>query len=186
MRIIGGTARGVHLKSLRGMAVRPTGDKAREAFFDSIQGRLEGSVFLDCCAGTGVVGIEALSRGAAFVLFIDESPRALGLIRENLSRCRFSTGYRILKGDFRNLLIRRTLEPGRFDISYFDPPYESGLYFDFVRILAREDLVAPRGVVAVEHSKHTALPAEFSSRLKPWKTLRHGEIVIEMFIREPE
>ena len=123
MRVITGTARGRVLKELEGLETRPTTGKVKESLFSIIQFDIEGRRVLDLFAGTGQLGIEALSRGAAECVFIDRRADAVRLIQENLSMCRLAERARVRQGDA--LPYLRSGE--RFDIVFLDPPYGSGL-----------------------------------------------------------
>ena len=121
MRVITGTARGRKLLEPAGMDIRPTADVVKEAVFNIIQFDVEGRRVLDLFAGTGQLGIEALSRGAAECVFVDESAKAVKIVRENLSRCKLEG--RVMQTDAVSYLPRA----GIFDIIFLDPPYDTTL-----------------------------------------------------------
>ncbi len=153
MRVIAGTARGRTLKAPKGTDVRPTLDRTREALFNILGARVPGARFLDLFAGTGANGIEALSRGAAHALFIDNDPRSLGVVRDNLERT----------GLARNAATRRLTLPtelgairGTFDIVFADPPYAFEYHDVLLEELGAQALVAEGGLVVVEHAKPPA------------------------------
>lgn len=123
MRVITGTARGRRLKEPQGMDIRPTTDKVKESMFSILQFDIEGRRVLDLFGGTGQLGIEALSRGASEVVFVDKSAAALKLIRENLELCGLSDRARVRNGD--SLAYLRSGE--KFDLVFLDPPYDTGL-----------------------------------------------------------
>lgn len=153
MRVITGTARGRRLREPEGRAIRPTTDNVKEAVFNTIQFDIEGRRVLDLFAGTGQLGIEALSRGAAAAVFVDESSEAVRLVRENLARCGLagqvvqteSIGY--LSGC------------GRFDIIFLDPPYDTGLLDRAIQTVIRFDILADGGIMVCESRREKALPA---------------------------
>ncbi len=125
MRVIAGSARGARL--VRAPAgVRPVSDRVREGLFSSLGGRVEGARLLDLYAGTGAVGIEALSRGATEAMFVDRSPSALAAVRDNLARTGLGNGATVRRSDVRRFLEREPVDPQGFDIVFLDPPYESG------------------------------------------------------------
>ena len=124
MRIIAGHFKGRRLKAPSWEGLRPTSDKLRETLFNIIAPRIEGARVLDGYAGTGAVGIEALSRGAAHVAFVEQSRRATALIQENLAACGVEQGYTIHCGDIVSAL-RRLPADARFDLILLDPPYEA-------------------------------------------------------------
>ena len=120
MRIIAGTLKGRRLDAPDWPGLRPTSDRLRETLFNVLAPRIEGTRFLDAYAGTGAVGIEALSRGASHVTFVEHDPRAARLIERNLARCGVSDRYAIIRAGFADQARRRS---GAFDIVFLDPPY---------------------------------------------------------------
>ena len=151
MRVIGGALRGRRLKVPPGDAVRPTSDRVREALFDLLGDRIVGATILDAYAGTGAVGIEALSRGAAAAVLVESQEEALEAIAGNLALDPMLTaGARVIGSDLAAAVQRLEREGARFSIVFMDPPYgpevERGL-----RLVARARLVAPGGIVIVEH-----------------------------------
>ncbi|MFL6447261.1 MAG: 16S rRNA (guanine(966)-N(2))-methyltransferase RsmD [Bryobacteraceae bacterium] len=125
MRIIAGRFRSRLLKSVPGLAVRPTPDRLREAMFNVLTGRVEGRSFLDAYAGSGAVGLEALSRGARHVILIEKSPAALSVMRENVESLQVQAEVTILRGS-----AARHLESHTADIAFVDPPYEHVAQYD--------------------------------------------------------
>ncbi len=160
IRIIAGELRGRRLGVPRGEAVRPTSERAREALFNILVHRgpgLEGVRFLDLFAGTGAVGIEALSRGAAEVVLVENGPEALPVLRANLERLPVAGRVRLLETDA--TLLGRAPRP--FDLVFLDPPYRSGLAAPTLARLVAGDWIAPGGQVIVE------LPAREPFRTPP-------------------
>src|SRR5438046_7649966 len=127
MRVIGGIHRGRRLRAVRGLAVRPTSDRLRETLFNILAPRIGGSRFLDICAGSGAVGIEALSRGATEVTFIERSRQACVAIEANLASLGI-TRSTIIKHDAAASLKKLARESAQFDLVFFDPPYASEIY----------------------------------------------------------
>ncbi|MBV8887997.1 MAG: 16S rRNA (guanine(966)-N(2))-methyltransferase RsmD [Chroococcidiopsidaceae cyanobacterium CP_BM_RX_35] len=147
MRIYGNR----QLKTLPGLATRPTPARVREALFNIWQGEIVGTRWLDLCAGTGAIGAEALCRGAASVLGIEQSGRACTIIQQNWQRIAQSNQtFEVLRGDITQRL--KLLGGQQFDRIYFDPPYASDLYQPVLDTIAQEQLLAPTGELAVEHS----------------------------------
>src|SRR5947209_449966 len=157
MRVIAGTLKGRQLKAPKWPGLRPTADKLRETLFNVIAPRIAGARVLDLYAGTGAVGIEALSRGAAHVTFVDSDRRAEQLIEQNLGRCRISDGYVIIRATASRAAER--LRHGRpfvpFDIVLLDPPYDHPADQALTGVDA---LVAPDGLVVLEHARRSAPP----------------------------
>jgi len=158
MRIIAGRLRGRRLKGPRGLELRPTGDRLKETLFDILGPAIEGTVVLDVFAGTGSVGLEALSRGAREVVFIESNQEAARLIRQNLAICGISSGFRLVNQDAFPAL--RLLGRGDFsaDIVFLDPPYEFEPYGDLLDIIFRRGIAGESSRCIVEHHSKAAIP----------------------------
>jgi len=175
MRIISGTYRGLRLATLKGGKLRPTSDQLRETLFDVLGPQVEGSTFLDAYAGSGAVGLEALSRGAREVVFIEHHRPAIELIRQNLAALRIESGFRVMTCSVLTGFERLTEEGARFDYVFLDPPYEEiREYHHALRQLGRSNLLVPTSLVIAEHSRHVALEEEYG-RLRRTRLLRHGD-----------
>ena len=138
MRVIAGIYKGRRLKTLEGLSVRPTSDRLRETLFNILAPRIEGASFADVCAGSGAIGIEALSRGARHVTFIESSLKAARIISENLRSCGIREGYRVINRDVLRALKNLASEKAEFDIIYFDPPYNSEIYTPVMWLIAKQ------------------------------------------------
>jgi 16S rRNA (guanine966-N2)-methyltransferase len=156
MRVIAGSARGVRLAPVPG-GTRPLADRAREGLFSSLGDAVPGAVVLDLFAGTGAVGIEALSRGAARVVFVDSSLDAVRAIRENLDRTKFSKRAGVIRRDAARAL-RSDL--GRFDLVFLDPPYAlEGPSLDAILAdVAAQQVVSPGGLVVLTREIKSSMP----------------------------
>ena len=152
MRVITGTARGRKLCEPKDMSVRPTADMVKEAVFSIVQFDVPGRRVLDLFAGTGQLGIEALSRGARECVFVDNAPQSLALVRKNLALCGFSG--EVVRADARSYLARC----GKFDLVFIDPPYHAGLYDDVLDAVFQFDILNDGGIILVESMRGTALP----------------------------
>ncbi len=170
MRVIAGKYKGRKLNPPADHAIRPTSDKTKEALFSILAPWLEDARVLDLFAGSGALGIEALSRGAAECVFGDSSRAAAALIRDNLDHCRVEEKIQIRSGDYRKVL---SLLEGQFDIILLDPPYRKGLMEDAVRLICENGLLAEDGVLVCEHGKDVDLPEEWFT-LKREKERRYG------------
>jgi 16S rRNA (guanine(966)-N(2))-methyltransferase RsmD len=149
MRIIAGKFKGRRLEGPKGAGVRPTSDGLRETLFNVLGDRVEGARVLDAFAGTGAVGLEALSRGAAHVTFVERDRAAATVLERNVAACRAGEACMIVRGEF-----ARTV--GRFDVVWLDPPYDGT---DLAALVERAaSLVEPAGLVVVEHSRRRATP----------------------------
>jgi 16S rRNA (guanine(966)-N(2))-methyltransferase RsmD len=151
MRIIAGELKGRRIDAPKWDGLRPTSDKLRETLFNVLAPRVAGARVLDAYAGTGAVGIEALSRGAAHVTFVDKDPRAVRLIEANLQRCGVEDRYAIIRAGLADAVQR--LGAARFDIIFLDPPYGAGTLVDAVALAGGG--AAAETVIVIEHaSKH--------------------------------
>ena len=180
MRVITGSARGRRLKELEGMETRPTTDRVKEGLFNILQFDIEGRRVLDLFAGTGQLGIECLSRGAASAVFVDRRPDAVKLIRENLKITNLQDGARVVAGDSMEYL--KSLRE-KFDLIFLDPPYEAGLLEPALAHIARFDILAPHGIIAAEHPADRP-PPPVGGNCRPHRTYRYGKIGVTIFRRE--
>lgn len=182
MRVITGSARGRRLKELEGMETRPTTDRVKEGLFNVLQFDIEGRRVLDLFAGTGQLGIECLSRGAASAVFVDKRPDAVKLIRENLKLCDLTDRARIVAGDSMEFLksVRE-----KFDLVLLDPPYQAELLEAAIAHIARHDLLTPHGMMAAEHPADKTLPA-LSAPYRMGRTYRYGKIAVTIYHRDGE
>jgi 16S rRNA (guanine(966)-N(2))-methyltransferase RsmD len=177
MRVIAGEYRSRRLISLPGESTRPTPDRLREALFSILQTRISGSTFLDAYAGTGAVGIEALSRGAAHAWFLEREAPAVDAIRENLRALGAERRATVVSG-----AVRRTLKKHTADIVFLDPPYEQEEeYAASLELLGKK----PPGLVIVQHSIRFT-PAEMHGALTQSRTVRQGDNVLTFFVPEVE
>ena len=183
MRVIAGSARGLKLECLPGEEIRPTLDRVREGIFSSLTPFLPDSRVLDLFGGTGALGIEALSRGAASAWFLDASPKACRLIRENLRYCRLEAAARVQEADALTWLKERadTAEP--FDLIFADPPYEAGYYPGILTEIARGGLLKEEGILVVEHKRKLALP-HTPEGLWIFKEKSYGDVGVTYYKRK--
>lgn len=181
MRIISGQYRGLTIKALKGGKLRPTSEQLRETLFDVLGPAVEGSDFLDAYAGSGAVGLEALSRGAREAVFIEHHRPAVDLIRKNLTSLRIDSGFRLLTCAVLTGFERLAEEGARFDFIFLDPPYDAiKEYHHALRQLARGALVAPSSLVVAEHSRHVKLEEKYGS-LRRTRTIRHGDAQLAFY-----
>ena len=186
MRIIAGTHRSLRIRTLKGGNLRPTSDQMRETLFDVLGPRVQGATFLDAYAGTGAVGLEALSRGARDVVFIEHHRAAAQLIRQNLAALKIDSGYALLTCAVLTGLERLESQGERFEVVFLDPPYEEiREYHHALRQLARGALLAPASMVVAEHSRHVELEENYLS-LHRTRLLRHGDAQLSFYRPAPE
>lgn len=180
VRIVGGTRRGMRLASLSGRTTRPTADRVKEALFNILADRVAGARVLDLFAGTGALGIEALSRGAEAAVFVERDRQAVQLIRQNVKKAAFSAASTIVAADVFQWLKR--LPPARepYDLIFADPPYGKGLAQRLVEHLAPSPAVGPHTFVVVEHDRREELPSEGENLLQI-RTARYGDTVLTFY-----
>jgi 16S rRNA (guanine966-N2)-methyltransferase len=158
MRVISGTYKGRRLKGPEGLELRPTGDRLKETLFNILGPKITGADVLDVFGGTGAIGIEALSRGAREVIFIESSPTANRLIARNLKLCGIETGYRILKEDVFAALRSLARQGFKAAFAFFDPPYDWKPYRDLLEITFSRKLLPDDGLAVIEHYRKATLP----------------------------
>ena len=180
MRVIGGKYRGRLIRAPRGQGVRPTSDRLRETLFNIIAPQIEGSRFLDICAGSGAVGIEALSRGAACAAFIDSSRRSCVVIESNLASLGITSNATIINRDAVAAIKRLSGDEAKFDIIFFDPPYASDIYSQVMSGIAAGDLLGPEALVIAEHRAKTR-PAAGYGELKIYRELKQGDSALAFY-----
>ena len=176
MRVVSGTARGCKLQPVPGMNTRPTTDRVKENVFNLIQDHVRGAEVLDLFAGTGQLGIEALSRGAKECVFIDSAKDSVRLVQENLRRCGLAA--RVLQCDALGILKSGE----KFDLIFLDPPYGSGLEGKAMEAVKEFDILSRGGIMVVETRPETVLPvlpAEYGTT----KTYRYGKIKLTVITR---
>lgn len=185
MRVITGKYRGRKLNTPENYDIRPTTDKAKEALFSILTNEIYGSRVLDLFAGTGSLGIEALSRGAEYCVFADSSRQSLNLVKENLEHCKVEEDTKVMAGDYRKVLkqLGDRIEDGleeAFDIILLDPPYNKGLLDDAFALIEEGGVLAEGGLIIAEHRKEEILPDELHGFLK-LKERRYGVVVLSIY-----
>ena len=180
MRVITGTARGRRLKEPMGMETRPTTDRVKEGIFSSIQFEIEGRRVLDLFGGTGQMGIEALSRGAAHCTFVDIRREAVGVIRENVTSTGFADRASIVQGDALAFLERGG---AKYDLIFLDPPYQTDLLKKAVEIITKIDIVSENGIIICENGFGADWPA-VSPPYRLHREYRYGKIRTALYRRD--
>ncbi len=175
MRIITGLARGCRLETLSGNETRPTSEKVKEALFSAIQFDIEGRRVLDLFAGSGQLGIEALSRGAASCIFVDRNPQAVMVIRNNLQRAKLAAATQVVGTDALSYLVN---PKERFDLVFLDPPYASDLLLPCLTRVA--PLVNDGGVIICETDDDADMP-KYVERFRLARTYRYGRIRLLLY-----
>lgn len=180
MRVVAGELRGRRLVSAAGRETRPTSERARAGLFDWLGSRVVSARVLDLFAGSGALGIEALSRGASHAVFVERSREALRALRKNLAELGLESRASVVERDLSRGLGARVTEGGSFDLVFADPPYGGGW---LERVLACESLarlLRDDAIVVVEHSSRSAAPSE-SGRLRLRASKRYGETAFDWY-----
>lgn len=180
MRVITGTARGRILTAVEGMDVRPTTDKVKEAVFSAIQFEVEGARVLDLFCGSGQMGIEALSRGASFCVFVDSARRSQDVTKKNLTATGLFSSARVAAMDYKDFL-RTTKE--RFDIVFLDPPYSQGFAQEALAMLG--GVMTDSGVILCEHESTDKLPEEVGAFIRT-REYRYGRISVSAYRKKTD
>lgn len=175
MRVITGKARGVRLKTLEGLDVRPTTEKVKEAIFSAIQFEMEGRRFLDLFAGSGQMGIEALSRGAAFCVFVDKNRSAIQTVQDNLRKTGLTEQAAVRNQTAESFLASNT-EP--FDLAFLDPPYHNGVASSMLPLL--EGQIRPGGAVICETAQEEEMPEAVGS-LQKYREYHYSKITVTIY-----
>ena len=177
MRVIAGKYKGRKLEAPLDMSVRPTTDKVKEALFDILMGDIEGAVFCDLFAGSGAIGIEALSRGAEKCWLCDSDRVSMRLIKTNLKICGAGDEAMTITGDYRKAL--RKIHD-KVDIFFIDPPYESGVYDSCLSQIEILDLLTDDGIIITEHDSRTDMP-EQTDIFEKVRDHRYGKTVLTVY-----
>lgn len=181
MRVIAGQFRSRRLKSLPGTDLRPTSDRLRETLFDVVARKVAGSVWIDLFAGTGAVGIEALSRGARQVYFVESSRAAAALIRKNLGSLGITEGFQVTERAAENALRLLDSQGVACDFLFLDPPYRMHeAYAGTLGLLSGSRLLSPASLVIAEHDKRFD-PGDRFGALQRVRVLRQGDAVLSFY-----
>ncbi|MGI5839149.1 MAG: 16S rRNA (guanine(966)-N(2))-methyltransferase RsmD [bacterium] len=178
MRVIAGTAGRRRLKTLPGRATRPTADRVKESLFAILGGRVAAARFLDLFAGTGNIGIEALSRGAAQAVFVEANEPAVRIIRANLELTGFAAQAEVLRLDVSKAIAGLAGDGRQFDLIYLDPPYEAGRVLPTLQLVARSGILAPGALLIAEHSRREDVPEAESAGIVLRRREKYGDTVL--------
>ena len=181
MRIIAGKYRSRRLVAPEGMQTRPTSDRLRETLFNVVAGSVPDSVWLDLFAGSGAIGIEALSRGAQAVYFVESGPHAARTIRQNLASLGIEEGFEVIEREAATALRMLDSQAVVCDFCFLDPPYRKmGDYEQVLGFLSQSRLVKPESLVIAEHDKHFD-PGDVFGSLRRQRILRQGDAVLSFY-----
>jgi len=181
MRIIAGTFRSRPLQAPAGLATRPSSDRLRETLFNVLAPRIEGARFLDLYAGSGAVGLEALSRGAEQVMFVERAPTALKVLQTNLEKLGVKAGFSLHAGGVREYLRRSQGEAREFDLVFLDPPYDAADEYErTLGSLGESRLLANGAAVIAEHRRKERLPDVYGL-LSRTRLLEQGDAALSFY-----
>lgn len=180
MRVITGTARGRRLNELKGKETRPTADRVKEGMFNIIQFDIEGRRVLDLFGGTGQLGIECLSRGAAHATFVDARTDAVKLIRENLALTDLADRAAVLTADYATVLSSAA---EKYDLVFLDPPYETKLLERSLELISQFDILREHGIIICESPQEKIL-SELSAPYGKYREYRYGKIKVTVYHRD--
>ena len=177
MRVITGKARGIQLKTPNGMLTRPTADRVKEALFSIINFDIPGAKVLDLFGGTGQLGIEALSRGAANAVFVDASEDSCKLIRENLKRTKLEQDAKVIRSDYLDYLNRCREQ---YNIIFLDPPYAEVFLENAIKRITEIDILQSDGIIVAERPLGKDLPWEFDGYTRS-KDYKYGKVLLTIY-----
>ncbi|WHH61615.1 16S rRNA (guanine(966)-N(2))-methyltransferase RsmD [Petroclostridium sp. X23] len=175
--MISGSARGHKLKSLTGMQTRPTTDRIKESLFNIIAGYLDDAYVLDLFAGTGGLGIESLSRGAEFAVFIDKNTEAIKVIKENLTHTKLTEKAKVYACDFYEYIRRFEPTDRKFDIIFMDPPYSKGFIVPVIQGIWKNKLLHDDGMIVIERESGDEIPQKIEG-LEIVREKQYGRTII--------
>ncbi len=183
MRVIAGRYKGRCLAAPKGTNVRPTSDRVKESIFSIIQRHVIEAEFLDLCAGTGNIGIEALSRGAKHVTFLDKNLKCVQLIEQNLEAIGLNNNHsdvQLIQSDAIHGINQFHQQSKSFALIYFDPPYDSDLYNQCLSYISDTKVLEDTGILLVEHRKQRELPAVYN-RLCCYRNKQYGDTCLSFY-----
>ena len=183
MRIIAGKRKGLIIKSIEGESTRPTKDMVREALFSIISNIISESHFLDLFAGSGAIGIEAISRGACAALFSDSNPKCVKIIKENIAKASFEAESEVYCLDYKDVLNMLNCNKSKFDIIYIDPPYHKGLGISALSLISNYGILNEGGIIILETDSDEEVPLEVGE-FERYNYKRYGRNVLNLFRRK--
>ncbi|MDK2918339.1 MAG: rRNA (guanine966-N2)-methyltransferase [Candidatus Petromonas sp.] len=183
MRVIGGQAKGVKLKSLKGLKTRPTSDRVKESLFNILAPYIPNSKVLDLFSGTGNLGIEAVSRGASCAYLIEKNKKCYNIIKENISKTKLNDKIEVFIQDVFLSIKNFGKNKEKFDIIFMDPPYLKGFVIPCIEEIHNNKLLNLEGLIVVEHDINDNLPPKIG-RLIKFKERRYGNTIISFYSEE--
>ncbi|MEG0258507.1 MAG: 16S rRNA (guanine(966)-N(2))-methyltransferase RsmD [Lysinibacillus sp.] len=180
MRVVAGERKGMPLKAITGTTTRPTTDKVKESIFNIIGPFFDGGMVLDLFAGSGGLGIEALSRGAENAIFIEKDAKAFQILQENITKCRYDDDVELFRIDAKRAVKALLKRDVTFKLVFLDPPYHQKEYYDLAQVLVDNEKIQKDGIILCEHAKGVVLPHHFGAfTLQRQET--YGETIISVY-----
>ena len=183
MRIIAGKRKGLIIKSIEEDSTRPTKDMVREALFSILMNQVVDSRFLDLFAGSGAIGMEALSRGASAALFVDSNPKCIKVIKENLKKANFEENAEVYEADFQVALKKLNEKKKQFDLIYIDPPYHQNMGMIAINKISEYDMLHEDGIIVFESDTDEEVPDEIG-KFERYNYKRYGRNRLNLFRRK--
>ncbi|MBO5179782.1 MAG: 16S rRNA (guanine(966)-N(2))-methyltransferase RsmD [Clostridia bacterium] len=181
MRVVAGKARGTQIKSIESNDTRPTKDMVKEALFSILYNKVEDSVFLDLFAGSGAIGIEALSRGAEKAYFSDKNLECIKVIKANIEKTHFEQESVVLNGDFKSIVEK--LKNIKFDIIFIDPPYNKGLGVEAIELLSDNQMLSDDGIIVYETDEIEIVPDNIKE-YERYNYKKYGRNILNFYRRK--
>lgn len=185
MRVISGSAKGHHLRSVQGRGTRPTADRVKEAMFSALGSYFNGEQVLDLYAGTGALGIEALSRGCGYAVFVDKERNSIDVVKENLQKTGFAEQAKCLKMPAERAVNYLSKQDISFDMLFLDPPYRLVHMDALLKEIINKSLLKPGAVVVIEHDKAFDYPAKVEELILTKKAF-YGSTALSFYSYEVE
>ncbi len=183
MRVIAGKYRGRKLENFEGMDIRPTSDRVKESLFNILGHKLMGCSFLDLFGGTGSIGIEAVSRGAEKVVFVDTGVKSIKVLRSNLESLKITERVEIYNTDYENALSKMGSANSLFDFIFIDPPYNKQIAQNALGIISDLGILHSEGIIVVEHDVLDSMPDRVGILVKD-REKKYGSTMLSMYIYE--
>lgn len=180
MRVISGEFRGRKLEKLEGMEIRPTSDRVKESLFNILGARIYDCAFLDLFAGTGGIGIEACSRGASQLVFIDESAKSINVLKDNLDKLNILDKVEVYNTDYINAINKLASDNRKFDIIFIDPPYSKGFAQNALVHIFENGVLKEEGIIITEHDLQDKMP-ETTGTLSLQRQKKYGNTMLSFY-----
>lgn len=181
MRVVAGKAKGTQLKTIPSNDTRPTKDMVKEALFSILYGKVQDSYFLDLFAGSGAVGIEALSRGASKAYFSDSNIACVKVIDFNIQKTHFESSSIVLHGDYKKTIEK--IKNTKFDIVFIDPPYNKGMGLEAIELLISNDMISTDGIIVYETDEVENIPDSIKN-YERYNYKKYGRNILNFYRRK--